>query len=63
MRGELRAPAKVSPRRGPAAGASAAGGDSRREFDLPALRKFRASWPNQNLRALKKLEYLRSFFR
>ncbi len=34
-----------------------------REFDLPALRKFRASWPNQNLGALKKLEYLRAFFR
>jgi integrase/recombinase XerD len=33
------------------------------EFDLPALRKFRASWPNQNLGALKKLEYLRAFFR
>ena len=27
-----------------------------REFDLPMLRKFRASWPNQNLGALKKLE-------
>ncbi len=24
-----------------------------REFDLPGLRKFRASWPNQNLEALK----------
>lgn len=34
-----------------------------REFDLPMLRKFRASWPNQNLGALKKLEYLRAFFR
>ncbi len=34
-----------------------------KEFDLPALRKFRASWPNQNLGALKKLEYLRAFFR
>lgn len=34
-----------------------------REFDLPVLRKFRASWPNQNLGALKKLESLRSFFR
>jgi integrase len=33
------------------------------EFDLPTLRKFRASWPNQNLGALKKLEYLRAFFR
>jgi integrase len=34
-----------------------------RELDLAALRKFRASWPNQNLGALKKLEYLRAFFR
>jgi integrase len=34
-----------------------------REFDLPILRKFRASWPNGNLGALKKLEYLRAFFR
>jgi len=34
-----------------------------KEFDLPVLRKFRASWPNQNLGALKKLEYLRAFFR
>ncbi len=34
-----------------------------REFDLPTLRRFRASWPNQNLGALKKLEYLRAFFR
>src|SRR5579863_4265584 len=34
-----------------------------REFDLPMLRKFRASWPNGNLGALKKLEYLRAFFR
>jgi integrase len=34
-----------------------------RELDLPMLRKFRATWPNQNLGALKKLEYLRAFFR
>jgi hypothetical protein len=34
-----------------------------RELDLPMLRKFRASWPNRNLGALKKLEYLRAFFR
>jgi integrase len=34
-----------------------------KEFDLPVLRRFRASWPNQNLGALKKLEYLRAFFR
>lgn len=34
-----------------------------REFDLSMLRKFRVSWPNENLGALKKLEYLRAFFR
>lgn len=34
-----------------------------RQLDLPTLRKFRASWPNRNLGALKKLEYLRAFFR
>jgi len=34
-----------------------------RELDLPLLRKFRATWPNQNLGALKKLEYLRAFVR
>jgi integrase/recombinase XerD len=34
-----------------------------RELDLPTLRKFRATWPNENLGALKKLEYLRAFFR
>jgi hypothetical protein len=34
-----------------------------REFDLPMLRRFRASWPNENLGALKKLENLRAFFR
>jgi len=33
------------------------------ELDLPLLRKFRATWPNENLGALKKLEYLRAFFR
>jgi integrase len=33
------------------------------QLDLPMLRKFRATWPNQNLGALKKLEYLRAFFR
>jgi site-specific recombinase XerD len=32
-------------------------------LDLSVLCKFRASWPNQNLGALKKLEYLRKFFR
>ena len=34
-----------------------------RELDLPALRKFRASWPNRNFSAQKKLESLRTFFR
>ena len=34
-----------------------------RVLDLPKLRKFRAIWPNQNLGALKNLEYLRAFFR
>ena len=33
------------------------------EFDLRVLREFRASWPNQNLGAQKKLEYLRKFYR
>jgi integrase len=34
-----------------------------RELDLAMLRKFRASWSNHNLSALKKLECLRAFFR
>ncbi len=34
-----------------------------RELDLPSLRNFRARWRNHNLGALKKLEYLRAFFR
>jgi integrase len=34
-----------------------------RECDLSVLREFRASWPNRNLGAQKKLEYLRKFFR
>lgn len=34
-----------------------------REFDLSMLRKFRASWPNRNFSAQKKLEGLRTFFR
>jgi integrase/recombinase XerD len=34
-----------------------------RELDLPMLRRFRATWPDQNLGALKKLERLRAFFR
>ena len=34
-----------------------------RELDVDALRKFRASWLNRNLSALKKLECLRAFFR
>ena len=33
------------------------------ELDVTALRAFRASWPNQNLSALKKLEALRTLFR
>jgi integrase/recombinase XerD len=33
------------------------------EFDLQSLRQFRASWPNRNLSALKKLERLRAFYR
>lgn len=33
------------------------------ELNLEAMREFRASWTNQNLGALKKLEYLRAFFR
>lgn len=34
-----------------------------REVDLPSLRMFRATWTNQNAGALKKLGYLRTFFR
>lgn len=34
-----------------------------RELDLPMLRKFRASWANENFSAQKKLESLRTFFR
>lgn len=34
-----------------------------RELDPAALRKFRSSWADGNLAALKKLERLRSFFR
>ena len=33
------------------------------ELDLSRLREFRASWPNQNLAAVKKLEAPKSFFR
>ena len=33
------------------------------ELDVMAVRQFRNQWPNRNLGALKKLEYLRSFFR
>ncbi len=36
---------------------------SLRELDLSMLRKFRASWTNQNFSAQKKLESLRAFFR
>jgi integrase/recombinase XerD len=34
-----------------------------KEFDIAALRRFRASWKDQNLAAQKKLERLRSFFK
>jgi integrase/recombinase XerD len=34
-----------------------------KELDTPTLRKFRASWKDSNLAALKKLERLRSFLR
>jgi integrase/recombinase XerD len=34
-----------------------------KELDTPTLRKFRSSWKDSNLAALKKLERLRSFFR
>jgi integrase/recombinase XerD len=33
-----------------------------REFDLEKLRAFRATWPDHNLSALKKLERLKAFF-
>jgi integrase/recombinase XerD len=33
------------------------------ECDLDFLRRFRASWPNRNIAARKKLEALRAFFR
>lgn len=33
------------------------------ELDLPMLRKFRASWTNENFSAQNKLESLRTFFR
>jgi integrase len=34
-----------------------------KEFDLAMLRRFRATWPNRNFSARKKLECLRAFFR
>lgn len=34
-----------------------------KEFDLAMLRQFRATWPNRNFSARKKLECLRTFFR
>ena len=34
-----------------------------KEFDLAVLRKFRASWPDGNISASKKLERLRAFMR
>jgi hypothetical protein len=33
------------------------------EFDVDAARRFRASWPNKNIAARKKLEAFRAFFR
>lgn len=39
------------------------GFQSIRQFDLPAARAFRATWPNRNIAARKKLEALRAFFR
>jgi integrase/recombinase XerD len=33
------------------------------EFDIDQLRQFRATWPNRNFAAQKKLEVLRAFFR
>ncbi len=33
------------------------------EFDVDWVRRFRASWPNKNIAARKKLEALRAFFR
>ena len=33
------------------------------EMDIELTRQFRASWPDQNMSALKKLERLRAFFR
>jgi integrase/recombinase XerD len=33
------------------------------EFDLDSVRRFRATWPNRNIAARKKLEALRAFFR
>jgi integrase/recombinase XerD len=33
------------------------------ELSIPLLRRFRSTWPDRNLSALKKLERLRAFFR
>ena len=33
------------------------------EFDLEQLRKWRSAWPNKNLSAVKKLEFVRCFLR
>jgi site-specific recombinase XerD len=33
------------------------------EYDLEQLRKWRATWPNKNLSAVKKLEFVRCFLR
>jgi site-specific recombinase XerD len=33
------------------------------DFDVDWARKFRATWPNKNVAARKKLEHFRAFFR
>jgi site-specific recombinase XerD len=33
------------------------------DFDVDSVRRFRASWPNKNIAARKKLEAFRAFFR
>jgi len=43
--------------------AEAAGLRFVQEFDLEQLRKWRSTWPNKNLSAVKKLEFVRCFLR
>jgi integrase/recombinase XerD len=43
--------------------ASVYGLDAMINFDVDWVRRFRASWPNKNIAARKKLEALRAFFR